>query len=172
MLAWLARLLPKQEVRGERAVQVGRVDGDLNTDHSTHRHNNTRFAQSVGAVHMGQVCGSVHNSTQTQRDGAIQVGKVEGGMQVVHQHFYPATATHPPMKQTQPVCTMPADQHKQVVSQILKSRDQLKDRELSGFKRFMEREFKTQLVKAIPHSDLHRVQSYLAKTIRNREKTQ
>ncbi|OJV61472.1 MAG: hypothetical protein BGO35_06040 [Burkholderiales bacterium 64-34] len=121
LLAWIAKLLPKQKVQG---------------------------------------------------DGAIQVGKVEGGMQVVHQHFYPATATHPPMKQPQPVGTMAADQHKQVVSQILKARGQLTDRELAGFKRFMEREFKTQLVKAIPHSDLHRVQSYLAKTIRNREKSQ
>ena len=28
-----------------------------------------------------------------QGDGAIQVGKVEGGMQVVHQHFYPSLPT-------------------------------------------------------------------------------
>ena len=121
LLAWIAKLLPKQKVQG---------------------------------------------------DGAIQVGKVEGGMQVVHQHFYPAKATPAPIKQTQPVGTMAADQHKQVVSQILKARSQLTDRELAGFKRCMEREFNTQLVKAIPHSDLHRVQSYLAKTIRNREKSQ
>lgn len=38
LLAWLAKLLPQQKVRGDNAVQVGKVSGGLHTDHSTHSH--------------------------------------------------------------------------------------------------------------------------------------
>ena len=34
--AWLARLLPQQRVRGDHAVQVGKVQGGMHADHSTH----------------------------------------------------------------------------------------------------------------------------------------
>ena len=36
LLAWLARLLPKQTVHGDGAVQVGQLKGDLHLDRSTH----------------------------------------------------------------------------------------------------------------------------------------
>ncbi len=35
-LRWLARLLPQQKVQGDNAVQVGKVQGGLHTDRSTH----------------------------------------------------------------------------------------------------------------------------------------
>ena len=35
LLAWLARLLPKQTVHGDDAVQVGHLKGDLHLDRST-----------------------------------------------------------------------------------------------------------------------------------------
>lgn len=38
LLAWLGKLLPQQKVRGNKAVQVGKVSGGLHTDHSTHNH--------------------------------------------------------------------------------------------------------------------------------------
>ena len=125
---------------------------------------------------------------KVQGDGALQVGKVSGDMkavtQVVHQHFYPAqplasevgrsrvgrfTGARPQTENVQPTVNLSPEQHNLAVSQILKTRDQLKDRELAGFKRFMDREFQTQLVKAVPHSELHRVQRYLDQTIKNRE---
>ncbi len=128
---------------------------------------------------------------KVQGDGAIQVGKVSGDVkavtQVVHQHFYPApplaseggrsrverfTGARPQTENAQPTVNLLPEQHNLAVSQILKARDQLKDKELAGFKRFMEREFQTQLVKAVPHAKLHRVQLYLDTTIRNRERTQ
>ena len=120
-----------------------------------------------GTVHVGRVIGNVHNVTQ------------------VHHHFYPAQPLDPqvvcgkvepfsgartPAENSLQAATLSPEQHKLAVSQILKARDQLKDRELSGFKRFMDREFQTQLVKAVPHVDLYRVQSYLNTTIRNRER--
>lgn len=122
-----------------------------------------------GAVHVGNVGGNVHNITQ------------------VHQHFYPVQPQAPevarsraePFSSARPQAdnaaqegSLSPEQHKTAVSQILKARDQLKDRELAGFKRFMDREFQTQLVKAVPHAKLHRVQLYLDTTIRNRERTQ
>lgn len=36
LLAWLAKLLPQQKVQGDNAVQVGKVQGGLHTDRSTH----------------------------------------------------------------------------------------------------------------------------------------
>lgn len=45
-LAWLARLLPQQKVWGNDAVQVGRLQGGLHMDRSTH---------SSSAVHVTQV---------------------------------------------------------------------------------------------------------------------
>ena len=35
-LRWLARLLPQQKVQGDNAVQVGKVQGGLHSDRSTH----------------------------------------------------------------------------------------------------------------------------------------
>ena len=122
-----------------------------------------------GAVHVGNVGGNIHNITQ------------------VHHHFYPAqpqapevgrsrvapfAAEMPRAESAPPTVTLSPEQHKLAVSQILKARGLLRDRELAGFKRYMEREFQTHLVKAVPHAELHRVQSYLDTTIRNREKTQ
>ena len=119
-----------------------------------------------GAVHVGNVGGDIHNITQ------------------VHHHFYPVQPQAPEVarRSVEPftedvskaghapqTVSLSPEQHKLAVSQILKTRDQLKDRELAGFKRYMEREFQTQLVKAVPHSELHRVQRYLDQTIKNRE---
>ena len=45
LLAWLAKLLPQQKVVGDNAVQVGKVQGGLHMDRSTHS----------SAVHVTQV---------------------------------------------------------------------------------------------------------------------
>ncbi len=37
LLAWLAKLLPQQRVRGDHAVQVGKVQGGMHADHSATR---------------------------------------------------------------------------------------------------------------------------------------
>ena len=117
-------------------------------------------------MHVGNVGGNVHNITQ------------------VHHHFYPVqplppqesrssvepfTREMPKAEDAQQTVSLSPEQHNLAVSQILKARSQLKDRELAGFKRYMEREYQTQLVKAVPHSELHRVQRYLDQTIKNRE---
>lgn len=142
LLAWLARLLPKQKVQGNRAVQVGRVDGDLSTDHSTHHHT-TRLAQSgcmgTGAVHMGPV----QNVTQ------------------VHQHFY-ATA----LPEQTPVAPAPVPVHrptaatpeqKEVLALMKLLPEQVRFRVLD----FMRREFGTgRVIDLTPHQ-LHRLRKYV-----------
>lgn len=49
LLAWLGRLLPKQEVTGDSNVQVGRVDGNIRVTRK-HQH---------GAVQAGHIDGGV-----------------------------------------------------------------------------------------------------------------
>ena len=161
LLAWLARLLPKQKVRGDRAIQVERVDGDLSTDHSTHHHT-TRFAQSgcvgTGAMHMGHVSG-VQNVTQ------------------VHQHFYAALPPQAPVTPDPPAA--PAEQavpeasvalspapaarstttaaHKEVLSLMDPLPESVRFRVLD----FMRREFGTGKVIDLPPHQLHRLRKYV-----------
>lgn len=49
LLAWLSRLLPKQEVTGKSNLQVGKVGGNVTVEHK-HQH---------GAVQAGHIGGSV-----------------------------------------------------------------------------------------------------------------
>ena len=56
LLAWIAKLLPKQKVQGDNAVQVGNVNGDLHTDHSTH--NNAIHVTHVTHHHFYAVAGT------------------------------------------------------------------------------------------------------------------
>ena len=56
LLAWIAKLLPKQKVQGDNAVQVGKVNGDLHTDHSTH--NNAIHVTHVTHHHFYAVAGT------------------------------------------------------------------------------------------------------------------
>lgn len=130
LLAWIAKLLPKQEVQG---------------------------------------------------DGALQVGKVHGGMQVVHQHFYPEEKpspqnAYPEEKPATPSVEaknlMSPAEHNTAVSQVLTLRRQLSERELGGFEKFMQKSFSTQYIKDVPHSELRRVHAYLEKIIQNREQRQ
>lgn len=147
LLAWLAKLLPKQEVRGDGAVQVGRVDGDLHTDHSTHHHT-ARVAQSghigTGAVHMGHV----QNVTQ------------------VHQHFYgPAQPTPSPAPVRQPSVATP-DQ-KQVLALMGSLPEPVRFKVLD----FMRQEFGTAMVIELSPGEAFRVRKYVEKIhSRRREK--
>lgn len=50
LLAWLARLLPKQTVHGDDAVQVGHLKGDLHLDRST-RNSAVHVVQHVTHQH-------------------------------------------------------------------------------------------------------------------------
>lgn len=140
LLAWLARLLPKQKVQGDRAVQVGRVDGDLSTDHSTHHHATQRTQNGyvgTGAVHMGQV----QNITQ------------------VHQHFY-ATAL-PEQAPAAPAPTRPPSaatpEQKQVLALMKPLPEPVRFRVLD----FMRREFGTGRVIDLPPHQLHRLRKYV-----------
>ena len=137
-LAWLARLLPKQKVQGDRAVQIGRVDGDLSTDHSTHHHT-TRFAQSgcvgTGAMHMGHVSG-VQNVTQ------------------VHQHFY--AAVEPPL-----VVSSAAARPVATAAQVLALMDPLPEPVRFKVLDFMRREFGTSMVIELQPHQLYRARRYV-----------
>ena len=135
LLAWLAKLLPKQEVRGDGAVQVGRVDGDLHTDHSTHHHT-ARVAQSghigTGAVHMGHV----QNVTQ------------------VHQHFY--AAVEPPL-----VVSSAAARPVATAAQVLALMDPLPEPVRFKVLDFMRREFGTSMVIELQPHQLYRARRYV-----------
>jgi hypothetical protein len=105
LLAWIARLLPKQKVQG---------------------------------------------------DGAIQVGKVEGGMQVVHQHFYAAA---------QPVRPKATATHREVLALMELLPSPVRNKVLD----FMRREFNTAMVVELQPAQLLRVRRYV-ETINNRRK--
>ena len=146
MLAWLAKLLPKQKVQGDRAVQVARVDGDLSTDHSTHHHT-TQLAQSgyvgTGAVHMGHV----QNATQ------------------VHQHFYATAlpsqeAASPAPPQVTAAARPPSEvtpEQKQVLALMKPLPDSVRIRVLD----FMRREFGTAMVIELQSGQVYRVRRYV-----------
>lgn len=141
-LAWLARLLPKQKVQGSRAVQVGRVDGNLSTDHSTHHHT-TRLAQSgcvgAGAVHTGPV----QNVTQ------------------VHQHFYPSQrpvhAARPPAAAPAPPAVRPVTTAAQVLALMAPLPEPVRFKVLD----FMRHEFGTAMVIDLQPQQLYRVRRYV-----------
>ncbi len=143
LLAWLAKLLPKQKVRGDRAIQVGRVDGDLNTDHSTHHHT-ARFAQSgcvgTGAMHMGHVSG-VQNVTQ------------------VHHHFYAPVeterVTHP--SSAAPPAVRPAT----TAAQVLALLDLLPEPVRFKVLDFMRENFGTAMVIELQPHQLYRTRRYV-----------
>ena len=150
LLAWLAKLLPKQKVQGDRAVQIGRVDGDLSTDHSTHHHT-TRFAQSgcvgAGAVHTGPV----QNVTQ------------------VHQHFYPPVETERvmPPSSAAPPAPAPAPvppatvRTATTVAQVLALMDLLPDPVRFKVLDFMREEFGTAMVIELQPHQLYRTRRYV-----------
>lgn len=135
LLAWLAWLLPKQKIRGDDAVQVGRVDGDLHTDRSKHHHT-TQVAQKgyvgTGAVHMDHV----QNVTQ------------------VHQHFYGSAPTTPVVSPTaaRPVVT---------AAQVLGLMDHLSEPVRWKVLDFMRREFGTALVVELQPHELYRTRRYV-----------
>ncbi len=135
LLAWLARLLPKQTVHGDGAVQVGRVGGDMHTDHSTHQHT-ARLAQSghvgTGAVHMGHV----QHVTQ------------------VHQHFYAAVQPYPGVS---PAGARPAA----TAAQVLALMDRLPEPVRFKVLDFMRREFGTSMVIELQPHQLYRVRRYV-----------
>lgn len=145
----MARLLPKQKVQGDRAVQVGRVDGDLSTDHSTHHHT-TQLAQSgyvgTGAVHMGHV----QNATQ------------------VHQHFYAAAL--PEQASAAPAPARPSSDatpdQKQVLALMKPLPDSVRIRVLD----FMRREFGTGMVIELAPAQLYRVRRYVEKINESRRR--
>lgn len=124
-----------------------------------------------GAVHMGHVSGSVHNNTplQTGGDGAIQVSKVEGGVQVVHQHFYPPPHEPQPHDQRPRAVSAAAAtaQHKQVLA-LMKPLDKAARITVLDF---MRREFNTAMVIELEPEQLYRVRRYV-ETINNRSRVQ
>lgn len=107
LLAWIAKLLPKQKVQG---------------------------------------------------DGAIQVGKVEGGMQVVHQHFYPS---HP---EAQPVGKVGAERAQSATAAqrdlltLMKPLDKAARIKVLDF---MRREFSTAMVIELKPDQVYRVRRYV-----------
>lgn len=119
-----------------------------------------------GAVHMGHVSGSVHNSTQMQRDGAIQVGKVEGGMQVVHQHFYPAAPSPPEsVKGSEEIAKAPTAAQREVLT-LMKPLDR---NQRIAVLEFMRREFRTAMVIELQPAQVYRVRRYV-ETINSRRR--
>lgn len=114
-----------------------------------------------GAVHMGHVSGSVHNITQVQRDGAIQVGKVEGDLQVVHQHYYPPPSTQASACAVRASTTSAA--HREVLA-LMKPLDKTARIRVLDF---MRREFGTAMVIELQPTQLVRVRRYV-ETINNR----
>ena len=123
-----------------------------------------QHSSGSGAVHMGHVGGSVHNSTQMQRDGAIQVGKVEGGMQVVHQHYYP-----PPPSTQASACAVkagaPTAAHREVLA-LMKPLDKAARIRVLDF---MRREFGTAMVIELAPEQVFRARRYV-ETISSRRK--
>lgn len=119
-----------------------------------------------GAVHMGHVSGSVRNSTQMQRDGAIQVGKVEGGMQVVHQHFYPSIPNPPESgKASEENARTPTVGQREVLA-LMKPLD--KNQRITVLD-FMRREFRTAMVIELQPAQVYRVRRYV-ETINSRRR--
>lgn len=158
LLAWLAKLLPKQKVRGDRAIQVERVDGDLNTDHSTHHHT-TRFAQSgcvgTGTMHMGHVSG-VQNVTQ------------------VHHHFYaPAQSAQeadaPAAASPTPAPVRPPSGATAEQKQVLALMDPLPGPVRNKVLAFMRKQFNTARVVELQPDQVYRVRRYV-ETINSRRK--
>ena len=122
-------------------MQVGRVDGDLSTDHSTHHHT-TRLAQSgcvgTGAMHMG----AVQNVTQ------------------VHQHFYAAVE---PEHAVRPSAAPPAARPAATAAQkeVLALLRPLPESVRSKVWAFMRREFQTAMVVDLQPHQLYRVRRYV-----------
>ena len=125
-------------------MQVGRVDGDLSTDHSTHHHT-TRFAQSgcmgTGAVHMGPV----QNVTQ------------------VHQHFYGAAQLTPSPAPMRPPSVATLEQ-KQVLALMNSLPEPVRFKVLD----FMRYEFGTALVIELAPEESFRVRRYVETIHRRR----
>ena len=113
LLAWMARLLPKQKVQG---------------------------------------------------DGAIQVGKVQGGMQVVHQHYYP-----PPPSTQASACAVkagaPTAAHREVLA-LMKPLDKAARIRVLDF---MRREFGTAMVIELAPEQVYRARRYV-ETINSRRR--
>lgn len=105
LLAWLARLLPQQKVQG---------------------------------------------------DGAIQVGKVEGDMQVVHQHFYAPPA-------------MRANERTAAQKEVLAMLKQLDKPSRIKVLEFMRREFGTAMVIELAPEQVFRARRYV-ETVNSRRK--
>lgn len=74
LLAWLAKLLPQQKVRGDNAVQVGKVSGGLHTDHSTH--SNAVHVTHVTHHHFYAVTGTSTQAPAAQPPAANDGGKL------------------------------------------------------------------------------------------------
>lgn len=114
LLAWIARLLPKQKVQG---------------------------------------------------DGAIQVGKVEGGMQVVHQHFYSAAPNGLGASRTDDEKAPPATPEQREVLAMMKVLD--KPTRYKVLK-FMRDNFGTAMVIELSPSQVYRVRRYVETINRSR----
>ena len=114
LLAWIARLLPKQKVQG---------------------------------------------------DGAIQVGKVEGGMQVVHQHFYPSAPSGYGPSRTDDEKAQAATPEQREVLALMKVLD--KPTRYKVLK-FMRDSFGTAMVIELLPSQVYRVRRYVETINRRR----
>lgn len=78
LLSWIAGLLPTQKVRGDQAMQIGRVHGRVHVDRSTHHHtqhnNHVTIIQApcVEPVRAGQVVQpAVHPVADAKPHGLI-----------------------------------------------------------------------------------------------------
>ena len=115
LLAWIAKLLPKQKVQG---------------------------------------------------DGAIQVGKVEGGMQVVHQHFYPSPPEAQPGGRVGPERAQSATAAQRELLTLMKPLGKAARIKVLDF---MRREFSTAMVIELKPDQVYRVRRYV-ETINSRRR--
>lgn len=121
LLAWLARLLPKQKVQG---------------------------------------------------DGAIQVGKVEGDMQVVHQHFYPMAGTPAQAPAVQTPAANDGGKLTPEQREVYALMRQLRRRDYNRVVTFMREQLGTGLVQQLHGQALFRLRRYVETVQRNQEREQ
>lgn len=135
LLAWLAKLLPKQRIQGDNAVQVGKVEGDLQNDHSKHKQ---QLFQDVHSVNLGS---SVQNVTQ------------------VHQHFYASAQPQQvaPVAPASPARAAATTAHKDVLALMKRLPEPVRIKVLD----FMRREFNTAMVIELQPQQVYRVRKYV-----------
>lgn len=135
LLSWMTRLLPTQKVRGDHAMQIGKVHGRVHVDRSTHHHTQHHNHVTIIQAHSCATVYPAHPAQPTPQSA-------------------PRTAAQPVVIDRPPNVAAPG-----ACSATLSRMNLLRDR--TRVLDFMEREFGTRMVIQLTSEQLYRLDRYL-----------